>query len=180
MLSVENPYSPPAADLPIPADISPGARWGLGLVGALGTLEGVGLATLILLDAAPADRWSGLNLALVGLVFGVGIILPAWGVGWHLGRRLERGGFWRGLGACLLTSTAWGVGIMALVLLAALGRGVVAGEAATVLPKLLLDREALQIQGIFCLLTGGPTCLGGLLTGGILAWRRRRARRQPA
>ncbi len=173
---MQNPYAPPTAYLPAPAGSSPGTRWGLGLVGTLGTLEGMGLTAMVLLGSAPAERWTGMNLALVGLVFVGGVAIPAWGVGWHLGRRLERSGFWRGLWACLLTSLAWGIGIMALVLAVALGRGLVVGEGATLLPK-LLDREALWVLGAFCLMVSGPTLVGGALTGGILALRRRRGDR---
>lgn len=171
-----NPFAPPAVEIAPSAEAEDfGRRWGMLTVGALGVLEGLLICGAILVNEKPADRWSSETLLLLMALAG-GLALPGWGVGRALGGHLQRGGFWRGVGACVLGTLAWGAGTMAFMILMAMVKRGLAGTWWE-FPAKLMTLEALEIQGGLTALVGVPTFLGAAFTGGALAWRRRRARR---
>lgn len=137
-------------------------------MGLIATIEGLGLAIMLFLTLSSKGPVSRGNLGLMAFVF-IGLIaLPGWGLGSFLGGKLEGRGFWRGLGWCVLVALVWGIGMMAMLLLAGSAVNAYQHQLENVVSLWRVNQETLEIQGILLALTGISTLLAGAITGVIL------------
>ncbi len=169
-----NRFAIPQSEYQVPGqEVSQGRRIGRWTLGLIATVEGLGLAAIVYLTQRAQGQVSAGNLGLMAFVF-IGLVaLPGWILGSFLGVKLERSRFWRGLGWCVLVAVAWGIGMMAMLLLAGSTVNAYQHQMENVVNLWRINKETLEIQGILLLLTGCSTLLAGAIAGVILMVKRR-------